>query len=62
MRIQEIADSTQRFEIKNTKNEGITSQVLEPHGPYQLVLPDEKDIIGLDEQVEEIMGQLKDGD
>ncbi|KAK1287290.1 putative disease resistance protein [Acorus calamus] len=61
-RITEIPYSTSRLEIKNIKDEGSTSQVLEPHGPYQLVLPDEKDIIGLDEQVKEIMGQLTDGD
>ncbi|KAK1274729.1 putative disease resistance protein [Acorus gramineus] len=61
-RIKEIADSTPKFDIKNIKDEGSTSRVLEPHGPYPLVLPDEKDIIGLDEQVKEIMGQLIDGD
>ncbi|KAK1287295.1 putative disease resistance protein [Acorus calamus] len=61
-KIKEIADSTPKFDIKNIKDEGSTSQVREPHGPYPLVLPDEKDIIGLDEQVKEIMGQLTDGD
>ncbi|KAK1323913.1 putative disease resistance RPP13-like protein 3 [Acorus calamus] len=57
-KIKEISESLPSYGI----DQGSTSEVIEPRRPQPLLPPDEKDIVGLDQEVKEIMGRLRDGD
>ncbi|KAK1275543.1 putative disease resistance protein [Acorus gramineus] len=57
-KIKDISESLPGYGI----DQGSTSEVIEPRRRQPLLPPDEKDIVGLDQEVKEIMGRLRDGD